>query len=70
MIYKKQYIGEDTTEEISYEKALDTLLTTYKDNDITREMLKTPGEIPCRCSTVYVEADATPDHCTVKEART
>ena len=39
---------------ITYEQALQKLLTTYKDNESTREMLQTPGEIPYKYGTIEV----------------
>lgn len=55
MKYYKQYHDEEVKKEVSYDVALKTLLTTYLDNSITREMLKEPNEIRCMCATVYVE---------------
>ena len=45
-------------EEITYDKALDILLTTYRDNDMTRDMLTLPNRIMCRFSTVDVKDDS------------
>ena len=56
--YFKKYIDSDEKKEITYEEALKTLLTTYKDNDITRDMLTELDEIPCRLSTVFVEKES------------
>lgn len=53
--YFKRYHTDDGRKEITYEQALDTLLTTYRDNDMTRDMLTIPNNIICRFSTVYVE---------------
>ena len=39
---------------ISYEKALDILLGTYKDSDMTRDMLTIPNRIHCHFSEVIV----------------
>ena len=50
----KQFYGEDAVKEVTYEKALDTLLTTYKDNDLTREWLTQPGKIECTFSVITV----------------
>lgn len=44
--FSRQRVGEMDYTEISYDEALKSLLTTYKDNDITREMLSTTGSIP------------------------
>lgn len=54
MRYYKTYHGEDQENEITYDEALQTLLGTYNDNDITRDMLKEPNAIPCMCSTITV----------------
>ena len=53
--YFKRYHGEEERKEISYNEALDTLLTTWKDTQMTRDMLSIPNNIHCRFSTVYVE---------------
>ena len=53
--YYKQNVDSDEKREITYEEALNTLLTTYRDNDMTRDMLTLANEIPCRFSTVYVK---------------
>lgn len=60
MKYFKRYHGKEERLEISEEEALDTLLTTYRDNDMTRDMLTIPNNIFCRYSTVYVEDDSDP----------
>lgn len=52
--YRKGH-GESPREEITYDKALSILLGTYRDNDMTRDMLTTANNIVCRYSTVYVE---------------
>lgn len=57
MKYYKRY-GTDAKHEISYDEALSTLLGTYKNNDMTRDMLTLPNTILCRLSTVYVEDEA------------
>ena len=53
--YFKKYDGEDEWKEITYDEALTTLLGTYRDNDMTRDMLETANYIPCRYSTVEVK---------------
>ena len=53
--YYKRYHSKDGREEIGKDEALATLLTTYRDNDMTRDMLTIPNNIVCRWSTVYVE---------------
>ena len=56
--YYKKFKGDDTPRvEISYDKALNTLLGTYRDNDMTRDMLTIPNNIECRYSWVYVEEE-------------
>lgn len=56
--YFKQFRGVNTPKvEISHDEALKVLLGSYRDNDMTREMLTMPNEIPCMCSTVYVEEE-------------
>ena len=43
--------------EISYEQALDIMLTTWKDTEMTRDMLSIGNCIQCRFSTVRVLTD-------------
>ena len=52
--YYRRLHDRDTWEEITYEKALHIVLGTYKDNDVTRDMLQTANWIGCRWSTVKV----------------
>lgn len=52
--YKRYHTGGERLE-ISYEQALNTLLNSYKDNDMTRDMLTIPNNIMCQFSWVYVE---------------
>lgn len=42
----RQRVGEMAYVEIGKDEALKSLLTTYKDNQITRNMLETAGSIP------------------------
>ena len=42
MKYLKLLNGTENWKEVSYTEALDTLLTTYKNNGITRQMLAGP----------------------------
>lgn len=44
-------------EEITYQKALDIVLSSYRDNDMSRDMLTLPNRIMCRYSEVIVEDD-------------
>jgi len=55
--YLKQFKGQENWEEISHDAALATLLTTFKDSDMTRDMLTIPNWIPCRFSTIQVRDD-------------
>lgn len=52
--FLRQRIGEMDYTEVSYDEALKSLLTTYKDNDITRDMLDTTGSIPYRFGEILV----------------
>lgn len=52
--FSRQRVGEMDYTEISYDEALKSLLTTYKDNDITRDMLNTAGSIPYRFGEIVV----------------
>ena len=47
----------DGRDEITYKQALRLMLTTYKDNDITRNFLKTRGSYPTRFGDVEVKDD-------------
>lgn len=53
--YKQFHDKPGERKEISYDEALNTLLTTYRDNDMTRDMLTTANRIDCRFSVVDVE---------------
>ena len=53
--YFKQYHGLAERNEVDYDEALVTLLATYKDNDMTRDMLTIPNNIMGRFSNVFVE---------------
>lgn len=53
--YFKQYHGEPERHEIGHDEALRTLLTTFRDNDMTKDMLTIPNNIKCHYSDVYVE---------------
>ena len=54
MKYYKRFYTEDKWTEVSKEHALDTLLTTYKDNSFTYEMLDQVWTIPCKFSEIRV----------------
>ena len=45
----------DTMKEITYEEALDIVLGTYADTDMTRDMLTIPNRINCLFSTIEVK---------------
>ena len=53
--YFQRYPFEESWEEISYEKALNSLLTTYKDNDMTHDLLTIPNRIEYRFGTIEVK---------------
>ena len=56
--YYKYYNGEPEEKiEITYEEALHTILGTYRDNDMTRDMLTVVNRIRCQYSTVTVEEE-------------
>ena len=57
MKYYKQYLGDEKPTEVSRAEALRTLLTTYQDNDITRDMLGEEGVIRCLFSFVIVKRE-------------
>ena len=52
--YSKQFKGESESFDITYEEALKTVLGTYRDCDITRDMLTIVNTINTRYSWVYV----------------
>lgn len=52
--YYKTMHGEKQKEEISYEKALNILLGSFRDNDMTRDMLTIANRIQCMYSTIEV----------------
>ena len=52
--YRHELDDYTKSEEITYDRALAILLTTYRDNDMTRDMLTIPNQIPCRYSRVSV----------------
>ena len=54
-VFLRQRVGEMDYAEVSKEEALNSLLTTYKDNKITRDMLKTVGSIPYRFGEIIVK---------------
>ena len=52
--YFRKRAGEDGRSEITYYEALRSLLTTYRDNDMTRDMLLTANRIPYRFGEITV----------------
>lgn len=54
---KYERIIDEEREEITKEKALDILLGSYRDNDMTRDMLEIPNRIQCMFSTIEVKSD-------------
>lgn len=57
MRYFKQYFGKTERKEITYDEALFTLLGSWKDCDLTRDLLTIPNRIQCGFSYVEVEDD-------------
>ena len=57
MKYFKQYIDETQAHEVDYNEALKTVLKSYEDNEMTRQMLTQPGEIRCMVSTITIVED-------------
>lgn len=54
MKYVKRSLENGDEKEITYEDALDVLLGTFKDNEMTRSMLTIPNRIYCRYSEIDV----------------
>lgn len=50
-------VTEESRNEIPYSKALDIMLGSWKDNDMTRDMLSIPNKIRCQFSVIEVEDD-------------
>lgn len=53
--YFKTYYEGDQKTEITYDEALNIMIGTWKDNDMTRDMLTIPNRIQCRFSRIDVE---------------
>ena len=52
--YKKmKYNGR--LREVSYKEALNSVLGTFRDNDMSRDMLTIPNSIDCRYAWIYVK---------------
>lgn len=63
MKYFKKSKGVNTPRvEVTYEEALRTVLGSFRDNDMTRDMLTIPNNIFCAFSYIYVEDDTTTPH--------
>ena len=57
MQYFKEYNGVSEKVRISRSDALRSLLTTYRDNDMTRDMLTIPNRILTKFCTIHVKSD-------------
>lgn len=57
--YYKRMKDEDKEQEITYDEALRTLLGTWRDSDLTRDMLTIQNYIECRCSWIRVDDPST-----------
>lgn len=57
MKYFRRAKDEESRTEITYDEALNILLGTWKDSDMTRDMLTIPNNIECTFSNVYVQSD-------------
>lgn len=57
MIYHRISKTGEPSSEISYDKALEIVLGTYRDCDITRDMLTIANNIDCRYSVITVTDD-------------
>ena len=55
LYYYRQSLETGEQTEISYDKALEILLGSWKDNEMTRSMLTQPNNIQCRYSNVIVK---------------
>ena len=53
--YFRQDKLDHSRNEITYEEALHIMLGTWKDNDMTRDMLTIPNRIQCMFSQIDVE---------------
>lgn len=53
--YYRRYKDQYTEEEVTKEEALTTLLSTYRDNDMTRDMLTVQNYIECRFAFIRVD---------------
>lgn len=55
MVYERKMADSDEWERITYDEALNTVLGTFRDNDMTRDMLTIPNWIQCQYSTIEVK---------------
>lgn len=53
--YYRRYNGDQIESEVTKEEALTTLLSTYRDNDMTRDMLTVQNYIKCRFAFIRVD---------------
>ena len=53
--YYKRYKDEEEEREISYDEALRTLLGTWRDTDLTHDMLTIQNNIECQYSWIRVD---------------
>lgn len=60
LVFFKRFHTKDEWKEVSYEKALDSVLVDYKDCDAIRDMLTIPNRIRARFATIEVR-DVTED---------
>lgn len=58
MKYYKQIKPDGERTEVPYEEALKSVLSTFRDNDMSRDMLTIPNNINCRYAWVYVVDDS------------
>lgn len=54
MVYKKRFYDSEKWEDVTYEEALNTVLSTFMDNEEVRSMLTIGNYIPCRFSEIRV----------------
>ena len=58
--YYKRFKDEEFEREVTYEEALSTLLKTYMDNDMTRDLLAVQNYIETRYSYIRVDDPENP----------
>ena len=57
--YYKRMKDEDKEQEITYDEALRTMLGTWRDSDLTRDMLTIQNYIECQYSWIRVDDPST-----------